>query len=70
VRLDLTDLRLFVQVMQHCERCGARDVDANKARSRGRPELQRGTKGAARTASMPKAAMFQNRERMSGIPDT
>src|SRR5262245_59778284 len=28
--------------------------------------LQRETKGAARTASMPKAAMFQNRERTSG----
>jgi hypothetical protein len=31
--------------------------------------LQRGTKGAARTASMPKAATFQSRERMKGIPD-
>jgi DNA-binding transcriptional LysR family regulator len=31
--------------------------------------LQRDTKGAARTASVPKAAMFQNSERMSGIPD-
>jgi hypothetical protein len=51
-------------------RRGAQGVDANEARSRGRRALQRGTKGAARTASVPKAAMFQNNERMSGIPDT
>jgi hypothetical protein len=44
-------------------------VQGPYARSRCRWALQRDTKGAARTASMPKAAMFQNSERMSGIPD-
>lgn len=50
--------------------CSAQGAYANEVRSRCRRALQRGTKGAARTASMPKAAMFQNSERMSGIPDT
>ena len=48
---------------------GAQGAYANEARSRRRLALYRGTKGAAKTASMPKAAMFQNSERMSGIPD-
>jgi hypothetical protein len=52
-------------------RGGAQGAYANEARGpRCSRALQRGTKGAARTASMPKAAIFQNSERMSGIPET
>ncbi len=47
----------------------AQGAYANDGRSRCRRALQRRTKGAAKIASMPKVAMFQNSERMSGIPD-